>query len=298
MSYIIDYGDGVIESLSGYDIPDHIYAIAGEYTVTLTETVSGKSYSLAVVVQQETVVHGRASLRRYPTGRSWRGELPKALCDAIGRELEETKLALRQLSKVETILFSPENMENWEYILGLSGVGTIEERKAAILSKMGNDSQVTYDTLGSLSGQYIQKCLRDAGFDVYVFSNGSGNNILQKTTTLGDGANFGGPYGTPIGGIAYNPPFSRFSEIGNGIPDNPTDFSGELCVNFIDSEKDSAYSARYTNDSRRWRYLFFICGAVFGENAEVQLIRKEEFRQLVLQLKAMGDWAMLLVDYI
>ncbi len=298
MSYVIDYGDGTIVPLSGYDIPDHIYPIAGTYTVTLSETDSGRSYSLEIEVYQESVVHGRSALRRYPTGRSWRGELPKALCDAVGRELEETKLALRTLASVQTILFSAENMAEWEYILGLSGTGTTQERQDAILSKMGNESQVIYDELGSLSKQYIEKVLRDNGFDVYVHSNGSGSNVLQKTTTMGDGSNFGGPYGTPIGGIAYDPPFSRFSDVSLGIPNNPTLYSGELCINFIDASKDAGYSARFTNDSRRWRYLFYIGGATLGDYANIPLVRKEEFRKLVLQLKAMGDWAMLLVNYI
>jgi hypothetical protein len=138
--------------------------------------------------------------------------------------------------------------------------------------------------------EYMQQQLQAAGFDLYVheniFSDGMGG--LETRTPyeiLGDSA-------SDIVGLWEHGSFAEHGEIEHG------DFtSGSVyndCVaNYIDYTKDEFFD---TGDNLR---NTFIISSQYPEFfADVDSVRREELRQLILQIKPVQTVGFLFINYI
>jgi len=174
--------------------------------------------------------------------------------------------------------FDAIDASNWERVFGLISTGlTLDERKANILRRQAYPSGVEE------RGNYllIQDELQKAGFNVYLtenrFADGAGWEV--QTPTL---------------------PFT-------------------LCANYIDESLDATYFDNIFSSSEmgiaesgvaemefleqpptdiQLRQTFFIGGSSFPSTVNVALVRKDEFRQLILKLKPAQTVAYLYVNYI
>lgn len=254
-----------------------------------------------------SIKHYNSIISRLPTGRVWRDKIQRVILKVIADKIQGITDELIIISKIRFLLFGEEIDESvqlndelytlfstfamlgpqtaltgkltiWEFILDLLGVGTVEDRIKAIISALIN--------AGKISLIALQTALRDSGFDVYVHRNATMH--YGSKVTFGETLNF-------LGEIGSGEEVRFVTEVGIIDPD----IDAELCVNFIDSDKDeSLYRTKLSNDPRRWEYTFFVGGETFLFNANVELTRKAAFRELILKTKPMGMWAVLLIDYI
>lgn len=258
-----------------------------------------------------SINHYSSIIARLPTGRAWRGQIMRAILKVIADKIQGITDELIIISKIKFLLFGEEIDETvrlndelytlfstyamigpqtsltgklviWEFILDLLGVGTIEDRIKAIISALIN--------AGKISLIALEKALQDSGYDVYVHRNASVELVSGSKVTFNDTINFKGIIGDSGKEVRF------VSEEGIIDPDIP---DTELCVNFIDSDKDELkYRTKLSSDPRRWEYTFFIGGEIKLDRANVELSRKAAFRELILETKPMGMWAVLLIDYI
>ncbi len=220
----------------------------------------------------------------YPTGRafkmpdkSWLSTLNYALA------LREHKAFTDAVKIHNSILpdnasFSAEDASDWERRLGLiDGTGkNIEDRKLAIKRKMNHPGTIK----ARQHFMYVQGQLQAAGFDVYVhenrFDDGMGGYVTQNPLTI-------------TGGVGFDD--LQHGEVQHGVAQHGGNYSN-ICVNYIDEVQDSQF-----NVGANLRSTFFIGGETLGDFAFIPLIRKDEFRQLILKLKPTQTVAYLFVSY-
>jgi len=219
-----------------------------------------------------------------PTGRAFK--MP------LGSDLESLKYALSLsenkayndiLAIHNSILpdnsdFTEDDATDWERRLGMiiSPLVDLELRKLAIRRKINHPG----DIKARQHYLYIQGQLRAAGFDVYVYENRFPYGGSYYTRTLFD----------IIGNVGVNELQYGDSQYGD------SQYGGtysNIIANYIDEEIDSNFAI--PNDLR---CTFFIGGNPLGTFANVPLVRKNEFRQLILKLKPAQMVGYLLINYI
>ena len=255
--------------------------------------------------------------RLLPTGRAF--NVPAGgVFDAVVRGCAETfeDLYSDARSVFDQLLpdsnnFTVQDAEDWERRLGIvveSGA-TLAERKTRILRKQA------YPANANPSGSYrwLQKQLRDAGFDVYVHEN----RFLYDTDFMylgGSNAWFGyqgavfgtGTKYTAVDPRTYvnlsplNPTFGNNFIFGSSYFGNP-DAQGELIANHIEAERDledyNNGDFDFTNNSWMWRNTFLIAGQSLPDLAQVPLSQKKTFRQIIMSIKPAQTAGVLLVEY-
>lgn len=219
--------------------------------------------------------------RLYPTGRVfWLKD--DRLITAVHRvfnesEIEVYKAALDVLDSIlpDNANFDEDDAADWERRLGIiARDGTsLEDRKLAIRRK--------YSTPGDIPARqhylYLQGQLQAAGFDVYVHENrqpdGSGGwEVLPIDAFLG----------LQYGGFQY----------GDSDQYGPDKNDLEKVANYIDSTQDDLFVL--PTDTRA---VFFIGGQAIGSDANVPSVRKDEFRQLILNIKPAQTVGLLIINY-
>jgi len=216
----------------------------------------------------------------YPTGRAWnlkKGSVFQKLHE--GLSVSESEVANASLDLLDSILpdndgFDTEDALKWENALGLpeSPDVDLEVRKTSIIAKMNYPNNLK----ARQHWNNFQGFLRARGFDVYVhenrFWNGSGYDVIDPRGSI---------YNT------FNYSQQKYSQ---------SAFAGgyELCANYIDSVRDQQFNI---GNETALRGTFYIGGAVFGERADIDYLRKDEFRQMILQLKPCQTVAILLINY-
>lgn len=227
----------------------------------------------------------KLSRQLYPSGRAFKmsdGSFLERLHKALSKSEE------RAYSDAVSILYSilPDNDQftaddatDWNRRLGMiiNPLVPLEDRKLAILRKRQqpgtNPAKEHY--------LYIQSQLQAAGFDVYVYENkfydsGSGTYITKTPFELtGDSSLFS----------KIRHKIIRHGQARHGLTYN------NMVINYLEPEKDSAFSLK------TFRGTFFIGGSTVGSQADVPLIRKKEFRQLVLNLKPLQTVGFLFINY-
>lgn len=177
--------------------------------------------------------------------------------------------------------FDEIDASNWERVFGLVGKDLdLDTRKNNILRKQSYPQGVAE------RGNYllVQEQLQAAGFDVYITEN-----------RFADGSG---------GWDVINPANNQESYT--------------ICVNRIEEELDKNYfsvqdqsemgdgqmgviemlGASLVPTSDQLRATFFIGGSTFPNSANVPLLRKDEFRHLILKLKPAQTLAYLYINYI
>lgn len=200
--------------------------------------------------------------------------------------------------------FTADDATDWERRLGLiNGTGVdLEDRKLAIQRKM-NHPGVMKPRENYLN---LQHQLQSAGFDVYVHLNRfyDGSNWVTKTPeesiiNVGYGEHGDlfemGEYEHGDNYIYYNNLFV-FAEHGDEFQHGSFEhgewiFTNKI-VNYIDE-----YPDKFFNIGASMKATFYIGGEIFGTLADVPLVRKNEFRQLILKLKEVNTVGYLLINY-
>lgn len=219
----------------------------------------------------------------YPTGRAFYSkDVKERLNNALA--LSEQRLINDSLSVFDSILpdnnnFTAVDATDWENRLGIISSSSVNlaDRKKAILRKMNHPA----DLVARQNYKFLESQLRMAGFDVYVyenrFSDGSGGFTTKSPFELNSG----------VGGVWVQMGFppSQMGDISMG------QIYANFVANYIDEELDSQFSVSGL------RSTFFIGANPVGNMANVPLIRKDEFRQIILRLKPVQTIAYLFVNY-
>lgn len=218
----------------------------------------------------------------YPTGRAWK--LPfDGVLDRLHKALyiSEEQAYNDATSILNCILpdnanFTVQDANDWEIRLGLvpNNFISLDDRKLAIARKLNQPGIAPAKS----NWRYLQKQLRDAGFDVYVHENIFLPGPVTKTPfeLTGDASFMSAlQYGDgQYGDFQYGGKFTKF------------------VANHISETLDWQYNL--TN----LRKTFFIGGVNVGDFANVDVTRKDEFRQLILTIKPVHTVGFLLINYI
>jgi len=226
----------------------------------------------------------KLSRQLYPTGRAFRMRengilyrLHRALALSEGRAYGD------MISTLDSILpdndnFTADDATAWERRLGLITNGSVPlaDRKLAIIRKMNHPGNIP----ARENYRFLQKQLRDAGFDVYVYENrfayGGGGYFTQNPLDLSGGLGIIG---------------SQHGDFQHGDQQHGGYF-GNLVVNYLDEVLDSSF-----NVGPNLKSTFFVAGPYLSF-ADVDINRKLEFRQIILRTKPVQTIGYLFINYV
>lgn len=222
----------------------------------------------------------------FPTGRAFKmpkdGVLQKLMDGLAESEKRAYDDAVSILNSTipDNDQFSADDATDWERRLGLiTGTGvSLADRKLAILRK--------YNHPGEIKARehylFLQKQLRDAGFDVYVHENrfpyGDGSYYTLSPTVIDPGY--------PVVASQYSPMY-QYGQIQYGGT------LGNKVANHISESLDNGFVIG--NDMK---HTFFVGGPYLGDYATVPLNRKDEFRQLILRTKPVETVGFLFINFV
>lgn len=220
----------------------------------------------------------------YPTGRAYKmpknGDLEK-FHTAIGvsqAQAYSDALSIRDSILPDNSNFSAEDASAWEVRLGMiDGTGiALADRKLAIARKMNHPGNVP----ARQHYLYLEWQLQAAGFDVYVHEN--------RFSVYPDSYETHNPI-TEYGAPATQRQHGQFQhgQVTQGV------YYANMVVNFIDETQDSLFML-----GDNMRSTFFVGGQTVGTFANVDTLRKNEFRQLILRTKPVQTVGLLLINYI
>lgn len=227
------------------------------------------------------------SKQLYPTGRAWKM--------AFGGGLENLHVALaiseeQAWNDATAILYSilPDNANftvddatDWERRLGMvASTAPLADRMAAIKRKLNAPGL----NPAKQNWMYVQEQLQMAGFNVWVYEN------------IFDPYPYGDPFTqTPLDVTDGSYPLTVENQHGDfqhgQLPHGVT-YTNKV-ANHIDEKRDLMFSL-----APNMRSTFFIGGNPLGSFADVPLVRKDEFRQLILTLKPVQTVGLLFVNYV
>lgn len=260
-----------------------------------------------------------------PRGRAWRVTVDKKLRDffsglsGVGSDVK---------SFIDSIWLDlmPETtreLSEWEQQFGLPDTGLTEQQRRDRLA-------ATWKALGGQSPKYIQDTLRARGFDVYVHewwepgtepSAGvktcvmprSPLTVIRREFTQIDILVECGEVLAQCGeafaeaGNSLNPRgYPLVNKVLRTVPDvlplcgETVAFAGEpaaLCGNYV-AFRTEQQEYIVPQDPSKWPYFLYIGGETFGDIAQVDPKRKDEFEQLCLKICPAQQWLGILVGYL
>jgi hypothetical protein len=224
----------------------------------------------------------KLSRQLFPNGRAFKYPF-EGVIDKLNMALSEseTRAYNDAFSILNSIIadnpnFDETDASQWERRLGLidGSASPLSTRIQAINQKLNYPNTDAPRQHWS----FIQQQLQDAGFNVYVYEN-----------------NFGGVTKTPAQVLGITSGTSlHATNIYHGTP-TPQHGSGynNKIVNYIDESLDATFVI-----GSNYRSTFYISSSVIDVFADVPAARKNEFRQLILQLKPAQMCGFLFVNYI
>lgn len=226
----------------------------------------------------------KLSKQLYPTGRAFKNP-NGSFMDGLNRALSvsESQAVEDANSILDNILpdndnFTAQDATDWEGRLGMIVNPTVdlEDRKAAILRKMNHPGTIP----ARQSHLYLQGQLDAAGFNVFVFEN--------RFPLYGGGFETQNPITVSGGNFVWkqhgNFQHGQFS-------------SGKAYDNIVANKIDENEKFKF-DIGTNLRSTFFVGGTPFGTFADVPLNRKDEFRQLILQIKPVQTVGLLFINYV
>ncbi len=235
-----------------------------------------------VTIELDVPIYAEAFLKLtkqlYPTGRVWWMKKNSTFeLFHFGLAFSESRINSEIKGLLDSILPDNDNFDeadaaNWESALGLfiQPELSLEDRKTAILRKMQYPGSVP----ARQHYLFVQGELQKAGFDVYVHENRFGDppSVLSFSQAIYGEVNYGQ--------VNYG---------ASGIPD------GTKIANYIEESRDESFN--FGNDVNL-RATFFIGGEIFPNRTNVEILRKNEFRELILRLKPAQTAGILLIYFI
>jgi hypothetical protein len=237
----------------------------------------------------------------YPRGRAWKlfnnswfERLHKGLAVSESRAYGDAVAILNSILP-DNDNFTAEDATDWERRLGLINNPLVDlaDRKLAIIRKMNHPGTIK----ARQHYLYIQGQLQAAGFDVYVYENfgellPADFIVIPEIASL-DEANldeFNLGDATTVYPELFG--FANLDEFNLGELNLDEEVYLNKIVNNIPTEADSFFDIGQTS-----RATFFIGGFPQGTFANVPLIRRDEFRKLILTLKPVQNVGYLLINY-
>jgi hypothetical protein len=237
----------------------------------------------------------------YPRGRAWKlfnnswfERLHKGLAVSESRAYGDAVAILNSILP-DNDNFTAEDATDWERRLGLINNPLVDlaDRKLAIIRKMNHPGTIK----ARQHYLYIQGQLQAAGFDVYVYENfgellPADFIVIPEIASLDeanlDEFNLGDT--TTVYPELFG--FANLDEFNLGEFNLDEEVYLNKIVNNIPTEADSFFDIGQTS-----RATFFIGGFPQGTFANVPLIRRDEFRKLILTLKPVQNVGYLLINY-
>ena len=241
----------------------------------------------------------------YPTGRAFNmsaggnfEKLHSGLAESEARAVDDANAILFSILP-DNANFTVDDAEDWERRLGMitsPGV-SLPDRMAAIIRKMNHPGDIP----ARQSWDYLQDSLQLAGFDVYVHENipeQSPQNfiIAPEMIEMDSAGSEMGDGGEMANVFSLFPSFFNIPEMGEiemGAVEMDDYSFNNLVVNNISEFLDSYYSI-----VDNYRSTFFVGGQIKGTFADVDINRKDEFRQTILRIKPAQSVGILLINYI
>lgn len=239
----------------------------------------------------------------YPTGRAFNihsGSMIERLHEALSLSEESTYLDI--VSTLDSILpdnanFTADDATLWEKRLGLitNELVPLQDRKDAIIRKLNHPGTIK----ARQNYKYIQDQLQLAGFNVWIHENPdlytpedalslNGNYIQLGDAQLGDSqlGDVYSYYSSLFDFVQLNDQQLGSFQLGEYI------FTNKI-ANRINESLDSTF-----NVGSNLRATFFVGGETLGTFADVDVQRKDEFRQLILKLKPVQSIGFMFINYI
>ena len=223
--------------------------------------------------------------RFYPKGKAFRmpygGFLEKT---NEGLIVSENDVLTASISILDSLIpdnanFTVDDATDWERRLGLITNQTVSlaDRKLAISRKMNHPGTIK----ARQHYLFLQRELRNAGFDVYVHEN-----------RFFDGANWISKAPSEI--ISSSNPVRAVHRSGfrHGQLNHGQVFNDKI-ANSVYADIDKVF-----NVGNNYKSTFFIGGITLGDFANVQQNRELEFRQLVLKIKPTQSVGYIFINYI
>lgn len=220
----------------------------------------------------------------YPTGRAFRmfkeselEMLNKALADSEARAYADA-VSILDSALPDNQNFTAQDASDWERRLGLitNEAVSLINRKLAIIRKINHPGEIK----ARQNYLYLEGQLQSAGFNVYVhenrFSNGMGGYITRTPEEVS---------GLP--GSFFQHGDIQHGDIQHGRA------PGSIVANHINEAQDSIF-----NLGSNLRCTFFIGASYLGDYADVEIERKDEFRQLILRIKPVQAVGFLFINYV
>lgn len=224
------------------------------------------------LVQEKIIVLSR---QLYPKGKAFKMPFNSNL-ERLHRALalSEERAWNDAVSTLDSTLpdnesFTAEDAAAWErrYGLIINESVSLTNRRLAIQRKMNHPGRVK----ARQARGFLEKSLQDAGFNVYVHEN-----IPEQNPITLSGSSVSNQFGDFQFGDA------QFGSYFNNI-----------IANYIEEEKDRTF-----NIGENLRNTFFIGGEVLGGFADVDIERKDEFRELILKVKGVHLTGFLFINYV
>jgi hypothetical protein len=237
----------------------------------------------------------------YPRGRAWKlfnnswfERLHKGLAVSESRAYGDAVAILNSILP-DNDNFTAEDATDWERRLGLINNPLVDlaDRKLAIIRKMNHPGTIK----ARQHYLYIQGQLQAAGFDVYVYENfgellPADFIVIPEIASLDeanlDEFNLGDT--TTVYPELFG--FANLDEFNLGEFNLDEEVYLNKIVNNIPTQADSFFDIGQTS-----RATFFIGGFPQGTFANVPLVRRDEFRKLILTLKPVQNVGYLLINY-
>jgi hypothetical protein len=224
----------------------------------------------------------------YPTGRAWKMPVSGTLEQLhIALSVSEDRAYNDAISILDSLLpdndnFTTDDANDWERRLGIisNPLVPLPSRKLAIIRKMNQPGAAPAKS----NWRYLQEQLQAAGFDVYVYEN-----IFPYYYPDGDVTET--PYQVTGGDTSFYTP-NRYGQYRYGQVNYGGSYK-KFVANHIDETRDWLF-----NIGSNLRSTFYIGGPTLGSFADVDTLRKDEFRQLILTIKPAQTVGFLLINYI
>lgn len=220
----------------------------------------------------------------YPTGRAFRaaegGFLDKMHDGLVVGEqlLMRDALSIQDMLVPDNANFTTADADYWERVLGMidGSASPLVDRMAAIKRKMQHPGNIP----ARQHYLFLERELQLAGFNVFVYENrfpSGGGYVTQTPQAL---AGIGG-----VAALQHNQALHGQRQHGGTW--------GNKVANYLDENLD-----RNFNLGSNLRSTFFIGGSPIGSYATVPLVRKQEFRQLILKIKPVQTVGLLFITYV
>lgn len=239
----------------------------------------------------------------YPTGRAFNmpdgsnfEKLHSALSESESDAFDNASSFLSSILP-DNPDFTVEDAEDWERRLGMisNPLVSLQDRKDAIIRKMNHPGDIP----ARQSWDFLEQSLRLAGFNVWVHENIPEQSIFSLLQPLSGTAQQGtNQQGTFQQGTVITANPSLFTQIQQGMfQQGQVQQGGFVYTNKVVNNIKEIPDA-FFNIGSNYRSTFWIGGQNLGEFADVDVNRKDEFRQLILRIKPVQSVGFLLINYI